>query len=64
MVESVEESEYPESFHYRGGLEIHYHEAIERVMNWVRRSWLFVSIGMLELFYVGKEGMEGLLLLL
>lgn len=37
-VESVEESEYPQSFYCRGGLEIDCHDEAERVMNWVRKE--------------------------
>lgn len=37
-VESVGESEYPQSFHCRGGLEIDCHGETEKVMNWVRKE--------------------------
>src|SRR5271154_3276539 len=36
--EPVYESEYPESFHFRGGLQIECGETAERTMAWVRRE--------------------------
>lgn len=37
-VEKVEESEYPESFYTRGGLEVECPQETERVMGWVRKE--------------------------
>jgi len=57
-VESVGESEYPESFHFRGGLGIDCHEETERVMNWVRKELIICGYRNVRVVLCG-EGRYG-----
>ena len=53
-VEKVEESEYPESFHTRGGLEIECQEDVERVMGWVRKELILKGYGKVRVLKCGN----------